>query len=60
MTTASESLHQRFQSSDPSLDVQAMVAWLDRVDALPLGQPRFHRHRSETLTMNRPSAFSGT
>ena len=36
MTTTSESLHQSFQSADGSSDVQAIVAWLDGVDAHPL------------------------
>ncbi|MBV9414414.1 MAG: methyltransferase domain-containing protein, partial [Solirubrobacterales bacterium] len=36
MTQAIESLHQTFQTSDSALDVEAMVRWLDRVDAHPL------------------------
>ena len=35
MTQTTESLHQTFQTSDSALDVEAMVRWLDRVDAHP-------------------------
>ena len=36
MTQTPESLHQTFQSNDPALDIEAMVRWLERVDAHPL------------------------
>ncbi len=36
MTPTMESLHQTFQTSDSSLDVEAIVRWLDRVDGHPL------------------------
>jgi ubiquinone/menaquinone biosynthesis C-methylase UbiE len=36
MAPTMESLHQTFQRSDASLDVEAIVRWLDRVDGHPL------------------------
>jgi ubiquinone/menaquinone biosynthesis C-methylase UbiE len=38
MTQTMESLHQTFQSDDGSVNVEAIVRWLDRVDAHPLAQ----------------------
>jgi ubiquinone/menaquinone biosynthesis C-methylase UbiE len=36
MTQTIESLHQTFRTSDSAVDIEAMVRWLDRVDAHPL------------------------
>ena len=38
MTQTTESLHQTFQRDDASVNVEAIVRWLDRVDAHPLAQ----------------------
>jgi ubiquinone/menaquinone biosynthesis C-methylase UbiE len=38
MSQTTESLHQTFQSDDASVNVEAIVRWLDRVDAHPLAR----------------------
>jgi len=38
MSTATQSLHEGFQNSPPSVEVEATFAWLDRIDAHPLTQ----------------------
>lgn len=38
MSPATQSLHQSFQNSAPSIEVEATFAWLDRIDAHPLTQ----------------------